>query len=31
MPDPEDLENHECTFVELTDNNAPLEGKITIF
>ena len=31
MPDPEDLENHECTFVEIVDNNAPLEGKITIF
>ena len=27
MPDPDDLENHGCTFIELTDNNAPLEGK----
>ena len=27
MPDPEDLENHECTFVELADNNALIEGK----
>ena len=31
MPDPEDLENHECTFVELPDNNAPLDGKKLFF
>ena len=27
-PDPKDWENHGCTFIELTDQKAPLKGKI---
>ena len=28
LPDPKDWENHGCTFIELTGQNAPLKGKI---